>query len=86
MKMLSRLSLRKEPEQPKSRYAVIEDMIVERFGLRRIQAFYDDLLQLERHWLWLLPALIFYAWYCYRREREEMALRRLARATLSQDS
>lgn len=86
MKMLSRLSLRKEPEQPKSRYAVIEDMIVERFGLRRIQAFYDDLLQLERHWLWLLPALVFYAWYCYRREREEMALRRLARATLPKDS
>lgn len=86
MNMLSRLPFRKTSQQPKSRYAVIEDMIVERFALRRIQAFYDDLMQLERHWLWLLPALVFYAWYCYRREREEVTLRRLARASLSEES
>jgi hypothetical protein len=81
MKLLERLPLRRkaaEPEKPRGRFAVLEDMVVERLQLRRIQAFYDDLIKLEPYWLIVLPLLIWVFRRTYIRERQLVLERKRA--------
>lgn len=77
MKLPKALSSRR-PSQPKqsTRFGVIEDMIVERLRLRRAQAFSQDLLLLEDHWVWVLPLLVLVGWRTYSRERRKVLMRR----------
>jgi hypothetical protein len=83
MRLLDRLPLRRRPpEAPeqRSRYGVLQDMVVERLRLRRAQAFANDLLSLEDYWPVLIPLLAWVGWRTYRRERRTFLSEQRARS------
>lgn len=81
MSLLDRLPGRRKPEpepEPRSRFGVLEDMLVERLRIRRIQAFFDDLAALDSYAIIVVPLLAWIGWRTYKRERQAVLERKRA--------
>ena len=82
MTLFDRLPFRrKEPPKPKTRlarFALLQEQLIERLGLRPFQAFWRELQSVERFWPVVLPLLAWVGWRTYRTERHKAKKRESA--------
>lgn len=86
MTLLDRLPFRRKtnpPPQPttQQRFAFLTETIIDRFYVRRITAFLDDLEKTEAWWPVVLPLLAWVGWRTYHNERRKILEERMYNKT-----
>ena len=77
MTLRDRLPFRRKTNPPptptsQQRFAFLTETVIDRFYMRRILAFWEDLQKTEAWWPVVLPLLAWVGWRTYHSERRKM--------------